>query len=87
MYGRTAGGRGVYFVIALDINQRIQLVPDGLFRIARLRVAVTVPPSGCAPARLAYVDGLIGDGQPVDNVIPLDGESLAPFKGESLAHF
>jgi hypothetical protein len=47
--------------------------------ILRVMVQARVPAAGCVECKLLYVNGLRGLGQPVPNVVTVNGRSVAPL--------
>ena len=59
------------------------LPASGQQTIARLTLEAEVPAQGCRMVELSYLDGLKGSGQPVKNVVTVDGNSFTPARSGS----
>lgn len=72
------GLNGAISAVVLSFVESITLEPEGEAVIARIDIAATAPQNPCAPSsvRVFYADGCRGAGQPVQNTITLDGDSL-----------
>lgn len=63
------GNEGAVSAIVLSFRRDISLPLSGDSLILKLILEVSVPDSGCAEARVDFVDGLVGSGQPVKNIL------------------
>ena len=81
------GNQGVISAVVLSFEGAASLPPDGNSDLLRVTASTTVPDpvvSGgqfvCAPknCRIFYKNGLVGDGQPVDNKVTYRGLAYRP---------
>jgi hypothetical protein len=92
------GNEGVVSAVILSLSRDVYLPASGDSSLLKLVVECTVPASGCASGAINFVDGLVGTGQPVKNVItyaegttrrddggPLDNDADAYEAGEFFA--
>ena len=74
--------KGAVSAIVLNTQKKQVLQPTGTQHIALLKVKGTIP-SGDAASTLSlkYADGLVGSGQPVNNVVTFNSASVTPALG------
>jgi len=60
---------GAVSAVVLSISQDVYLPPEGDVALLNLVLEARLLQSGCAAAGVDFVDGLVGSGQPVKNVI------------------
>jgi hypothetical protein len=75
-----AGPQGEGAVAALLLVPST-LPVSGVARLLVLTVEAVVPPGGLGPLGLSFADGLIGSGQPVRNLVSLEGIAHTPLFG------
>lgn len=63
------GNEGVVSAVVLSLVGDLQLPLSGDYVLLRLQVEAEVPEQGCQAHAVSFVDGLVGSGQPVRNVI------------------
>jgi hypothetical protein len=63
--GQDPQGEGAVSAVVLRVGNT--LPPNGIETIAQITAEATIPETGSITARLFYVNGKQGSGQPVDN--------------------
>ena len=76
---KNGGSGGAVSGIVLSLTEGTTLPANTTQRIAKLGVDAKIPAGG-GVAKLLYLDGLRGSGQPVNNVVTQDGDSQTPVK-------
>lgn len=89
----NGGQEGAVSAVVLGLQKLVTLPPIGTADVIKLTVETTVPEPGeddsgdpvCEPVEVnvAYVDGLVGSGEPVDNKITYGGLTELPTLGEA----
>ncbi|MBI4584916.1 MAG: VCBS repeat-containing protein [Planctomycetes bacterium] len=79
--GNGPQGEGAVSGVLLSFKGDQTLPPEGKARVARITLDATMPQDGASIGRIFYVDGKKGLGQPVRNVISLQGTAQKPVLG------
>lgn len=75
-----AGNEGAVSAIVLSFTEDRTLPAEGASVIGKLKTTLTIP-TGTGTATLRYVDNRKGSGQPVQNAVTQDGNTVNPIKG------
>ena len=77
--------QAAFSAVVFRSQEKMVLQPNGIERIARITIQVTVPKGpDCLPVRLWYQDGVyIGSSQPVANFVTFEGRSVKPEQGST----
>jgi hypothetical protein len=75
-----AGNEGAVSAIVLSFTQNRTLQLNTVATIAKLKTRFTIP-TGTGTATLRYVDNRKGSGQPVQNAVTEEGNTVNPTKG------
>jgi len=80
--GEGAQGQGCVQAVVLSFTQPITLDPNQTDSIGRVTYEATVPAGG-GEASVEFIDGLQGAGQPVQNNVTQEGETIVPSLGSA----
>jgi hypothetical protein len=86
----ASGNVGGVSAVVLSFTQPITLDPVNPSEVVKVTLEGTVPPAGTGPDDeqtcetwgIAFVDGCQGSGQPVDNKVTYEGQTVVPSLGE-----
>src|SRR5688572_167755 len=76
---KNGGSGGAVSGVVLSLTEGTTLPANTTQRIAKMGLDAKIPAGG-GVAKLLYLDGLRGSGQPVNNVVTQDGDSQTPVK-------
>jgi hypothetical protein len=72
---RGEGNEGAVSAVILSLSKDVYLPSAGEETILRIAVESTAPASGCVQVPIDFIDGLVGSGQPVKNIITYGEDS------------